>query len=140
MPAQQFGGLSTSSESGDSQRDPFAVATEDNDSDVPSSRSGSDEEPTPSQYRAEKMRHDAAHEYEDEQPPDLINSDDEDDEEALPVQNSKHSLPKNQRSSSTDDVYSKFLKLGRQFVAELEQLGGRSQGTVNATQIGQTSP
>ena len=116
----QSDGSSSSSESGDSVRDPFDVATEDINISYASPPSSSDEEPTPSQYRAEKMRHDAAHEYEDEQPPDLINSDDEDDEEALPVQNSKHSLPKNQRPASTDAVYSKFLKMGRQFVAELE--------------------
>ena len=116
----QSNGSSSSSESGDSLRDPFAVATEDINISDASPPSSSDEVPTSSQYQAEKLRHDAAHEYEDDLPPEMINSDDEDDEEALPVQNSKHSLPKNQRSSSSDAVYSKFLKLGRQFVAELE--------------------
>ena len=97
------------SESGDSGRDPFDVPTEDINVAVPSPRSSGDEENTPSQYRLEKLRDDAADENEDNLPPEMINSDDEDDEEALPVLNSKHSLPKNQRSSSTDDVYSKFL-------------------------------
>ena len=81
MPRRQYGGLSTSSESGDSRRDPFDVPTEDNNLVVPSPRSFSDEEPSPSQYRLEKMRDDAADENEDDQPPEMINSDDEDEEE-----------------------------------------------------------
>jgi hypothetical protein len=49
-----------------------------------------------------------------------LTSESDDDEEALPVQHSKYSAQKNQQSASSDEVYSKFLKLGRQFVAELE--------------------
>ena len=115
----QSDGNSSSSESNDSGRDPFDEATEDINYDEGSPRSADENDPSPSQYRAEKLRHDAAHEYEEEEPPELT-SESDDDEEPLPVQHSKYSAPKNQRSAPTDAVYSKFLRLGRQFVAELE--------------------
>ena len=78
MSDRQSDGYSSSSESDDSGHDPFDEATEDINVDVPSPRSVSEEDPTPSQYRAEKLRHDAAHEFEEEQPPNLT-SDSEDD-------------------------------------------------------------
>ena len=78
MSGGQSDGSSSSSESDDSVRDPFDVPTEDISVAVPSPPSSSQEEPTPSQYRAEKLRHDAAHEFEEEQPPNLT-SDSEDD-------------------------------------------------------------
>ena len=115
MPRRQFGGLSTFSESGDSQRDPFADPTEYNDFYVPSPRSGSEEEPSPSQYQAEKMQEDAADENEDEEPLDLT-SESEDDEASPPVKHTKYSPPKIHQPSSTDGVYSKFLNMGLQFV------------------------
>ena len=115
----QSDGNSSSSESNDSRRDPFDEPTEDINYDEGSPRSADEIDPSPSQYRAEKLRHDAAHEYEEEEPPELT-SESDDDEEPLPVQHSKYSAPKNQRSATSDAVYSKFLRLGRQFVAELE--------------------
>ena len=116
MSDRQSDGNLSSPESVDSGRDPFDEPTEDINYVDASPRSADEVDPSPSQYRAEKLRHDAAHEFEEEQPPDLT-SDSDDDEEPLPVQHSKYSVPKNQRSSSSDAVYSKFLKLGRQFVA-----------------------
>ena len=98
MPRLQYGGLSTSSESGDSQRDPFAEPTEDNDSDVPSPRCGSEEEPSPSQYQAEKLRDDAADENEEVEPPE-ITSDSEDNEDSPPAKPTKYSPPKIQQPS-----------------------------------------
>ena len=119
MSDRQSDGNSSSSDSDDSRRDPFDEPTEDINYDEGSPRSADENDPSPSQYRAEKLRHDAAHEYEEEEPPELT-SESDDDEEPLPVQHSKYSAPKNQRSATSDAVYSKFLKLGRQFVAELE--------------------
>ena len=110
---------SSSSESNDSRRDPFDEPTEDINYDEGSPRSADEIDPSPSQYRAEKLRRDAVHEMEEEEAVEF-SSDLDDDSEALPVQNSKYSAPKNQRSATSDAVYSKFLKLGRQFVAELE--------------------
>ena len=119
MSDRQSDGNSSSAESDDSRRDPFDEPTEDINYVDGSPRSADEIDPSPSQYRAEKLRRDAAHEFEEEQPPDLT-SDSDDDEEPLPVQHSKYSAPKNQRSATSEAVYSKFLRLGRQFVAELE--------------------
>ena len=116
----QSDGSSSSSESGDSRRDPFDEPTEDNNLVVPSPRSFSDKEPSPSQYQAQKLRDDAADGNEEEQPPDLISSDDEDEEESPPVKHTKHSPPKIQQSEATEEIYSKFINMGRQFVAQLE--------------------
>ena len=55
-----------------------------------------------------------------DQPPDMINSDDEDEEESPPVKHTKHSPPKIQQSEATEEIYSKFITMGRQFVAQLE--------------------
>ena len=65
------------------------------------------------------MRDDAADENEEEEAPELT-SDSDDDEESPPVKHTKYSPPKIQQPSSTDEVYSKFLNMGRQFVAQLE--------------------
>ena len=115
----QSDGSSSSSESGDFRRDPFDVPTEDNNFVEPSLRSFSDEEHSPSQYQAQKLRDDAAHGNEEEQPPDLISSDDEDEEESSPVKHTKHSPPKIQQPEATEEIYSKFINMGRQFVAQL---------------------
>ena len=93
MPRRQYGGLSTSSESGDSGRDPFDVPTEDINVAVPSPRSSSEKEPTPSQYQAEKLQEEDADENEDEEPPELT-SESDDDEESPPVKHTKYSPPK----------------------------------------------
>ena len=111
---------SSSSESGDSRRDPFDVPTEENNINEPSPRSLNEEEHSPSQYQAQKLRDDVAAENEDDDPPDLIHSDSGDDEESHPAKHTKHSPSKNQQPASTDAIYSKFLNMGRQFVAELE--------------------
>ena len=119
MSDRQSDGNSSSSESDDSGRDPFDDPTEDINYVDASPRSADELDPSPSQYRAEKLRHDAADEFEEEEAPEL-SSEFDDDEEALPVQHSKYSAPKTQWSSSSEAVYAKFLNMGRQFVAELE--------------------
>ena len=100
MPRRQFGELTTSSESGDSDCDPFAGPTEKNDFvvTVPSPRSASEDEPSPSQYQAEKLRDDAADENEEVEPPE-ITSDSEDNEDSPPAKPTKYSPPKIQQPS-----------------------------------------
>ncbi len=65
MLRQQYGGFSISSESDDSQRDPFEEQIEKEDFVVPSPLDLSEddeEEPSPSQYQVERVRADAADE------------------------------------------------------------------------------
>ena len=119
MADRQSDGNSSSAESDDSGRDPFDVPTEDINFIEGSLPSADELDPSPSQYRAEKLRRDAAHEMDEDEASELA-SESYDDEEALPVQHSKYSVPKKKQSASSEEVYSKFLKLGRQFVAELE--------------------
>ena len=120
MSDRESDGSSSSSESGDSRRDPFDVPTEENNINEPSPRSLNEEEHSPSQYQAQKLRDDAADENEDDQPPEMINSDDEDEEESPPVKHTKRSPPKIQQPEATEEIYSKFINMGRQFVAQLE--------------------
>ncbi len=110
MQRRAYGSISTSSESGDSQRDPFEEPLEKDDCVVPSSRDCSEEEeeeePSPSQYQVERVRADGADEIEEEEPPDM--GSDSKDAEDPPNDSTKH--PQS-RSTSADQIYSQFLKM-----------------------------
>ncbi len=64
MPRRAYGSFFTSSESGDSQRDPFEEPLVKDGLVVPSSRDCSEEEeeeePSPSQYQVQRVRADGA--------------------------------------------------------------------------------
>ena len=125
MADRQSDGNSSSAESDDSGRDPFDVPTEDINFIEGSLPSADELDPSPSQYRAEKLRRDAAHEMDEDEASELA-SESYDDEEALPVQHSKYSAPKKQQSASSEEVYTKFLKLGRQLLQSWRTLARHS--------------
>ena len=75
MSDRQSDGNSSSSESAESGRDPFDEPIEDINRIDTSPRNFSDEEPSPSQYQAEKLLEEEAHGSDEEQPPEMSNSD-----------------------------------------------------------------
>ena len=120
MPRREYGGLSTSSESGDSKADPFAEPTEKEDFVLPTPRSPSDEEePSPSQYRQERLPDDAAETFEEDHtgPPEIVEV--SDDEEEPPIKYSKY--PKsNSQPPFSDQIYSQFINFSRDFISLME--------------------
>jgi hypothetical protein len=116
MPRRVPCNFTSSSESEDSAGDPFAEQTK-KDFVIPSSVGLSDnEEPSPSQYRVERVREDADDPADDEEEEAMINSDKEHLQETDPP-SAKTGSPK---GPSVDAVYSKFINVGRQFVVDLE--------------------
>ncbi len=104
-------------QSEDSGVDPFAEQPN-KDFVIPDSVGLSDdEEPSPSQYRLQREREDADEpEEEEEEEEAMINSDEEHIQETDP-RSAKTGSPK---VSSAEAVYSKYINMGRQFVADLE--------------------
>ncbi len=109
--------FTSSSESENSEVDPFAEQPK-KEFVIPSSVGlRDDEDPSPSQYRVERVREDAnqaADEEEEEEA--MINSDEDQFQETDPP-SAKTGSP---MVSSADAVYSKFINMGRQFVVDLE--------------------
>jgi hypothetical protein len=113
--------FTSSSESEDSAVDPFAEQQK-KDLVIPSS--DQEEELSPSQYQVEKEREDAADplEAEEEVPEDVINS----DEDGIDHSDPPSAQTGSPKGPSADAVYTKFINMGRQFVADLEDQ--RKQG------------
>ena len=110
--------LTSSSESEDSGVDPFAEQ-QNKDFVFPDSVGLSDdEEPSPSQHRWQREREDAdePEEEEEEEEEAMITSDEEPIQDTDP-RSAKTGSPK---VSSAEAVYTKFINMGRQFVADLE--------------------
>ena len=117
MPRRVQRNFTSSSQSEDSGVDPFAEQPN-KDFVIPDSVDLSDdEEPSPSQYRVERELEDADEPVDDEEEEEaLINSDEEHLQETDPRSASTGSS----KVSSAEAVYTKFINMGRQFVADLE--------------------
>jgi hypothetical protein len=120
MPRRVPCDFTSSSESEDSTVDPFAEQPKMEFNIQSSVGLSDDEEPSPSQYREQRVREDAD-EPADEEEEAMINSDEEHFQETDPP-SAKTGSPK---VPSADATYSKFINMGRQFVADLE--GQRKQ-------------
>ena len=117
MPRRVSRDFTSSSESEDSGVDPFAEQ-QNKDFVFPDSVGLSDdEEPSPSQYRLQREREDEDEpEDEEEEEEALINS----DEEHLQETDPRSAKTGSSKVSSAEAVYTKFINMGRQFVADLE--------------------
>ena len=119
MLRRAYGSISTSSKSGDSQRDPFEEPLEKDDCVVPSSRDSSEEEeeeePSPSQYQVERVRADGADEIEEEEQLDMVSESEDDEDPTNDSTNHSHSRP-----AAADQIYSKFPNMSRNFIAQME--------------------
>ena len=109
--------VTSSSESEDSGVDPFAEQPN-KDFVIPSSVGLSDEEePSPSLYRLQREREDADDPEDDEEEEEaVINS----DEEHLQETDTRSAKTGSSKVSSAEAVNTKFINMGRQFVADLE--------------------
>ncbi len=110
--------FTSSSESEDSGVDPFAEQPN-KDFVIPDSVGLSDdEEPSPSLYRLQREREDADDPEDDEEEEEeaAINS----DEEHLQETDPRSAKTGSSKVSSAEAVYTKFINMGRQFVADLE--------------------
>jgi hypothetical protein len=118
MPRREVRCDFTDSEPEDSTVDPFAKQQE-KEFNLPSPHGLTDEEePSPSQYRAERVREDAADPFEEEKeegPKDLVKSDEEDIDSTEPPFANTGSL----KVPCAGAVYSKFINMGK-FVVEME--------------------
>ncbi len=121
MPRRALHDFTPSSDSDDPEVDPFAEQRE-KEFNIPSAVGLSDEEePSSRQYRAERMREDAAETFEEECPSDLVDQ----MRRTAVIQNlhsKKLGLQRFLSVPSADAVYLKFINMSRKFVTELENL------------------
>jgi hypothetical protein len=116
MPRRVQREFTSSSESEDSGVDPFAEQPN-KDFVIPDSVGLSDdEEPSPSQYRLQREREDADEPEDEEEEEAMINS----DEEHLQETDPRSAKTGSSKVSSAEAVYTKFINMGRQFIADLE--------------------
>ena len=117
MPRRVQRDFTSSLESEDSGVDPFAEQ-QNKDFVIPDSVGLSDdEEPSPSLYRLQREREDADDPEDDEEEEEeaVINS----DEEHLQETDPRSAKTGSSKVSSAEAVYTKFINMGRQFVADL---------------------